>query len=305
MASPRRLGGIAHGREGSIRPPVNAIVERYDQDADEYARYWAPVLERTTERLVDYVADFAEATIRRAGHLRVVEVGVGTGSLLHAVLRRWPRAEVVASDAAAGMVEVARARLAVDLELSGEGSRVTFITAPADALPLAAASADLVLSTFVMQLVPERPAALREAGRVLDAGGRVAYLTWLDRDARQPFRPAEEFDEAVWDLEIDEPDQEDEPHAGDVASGRAATNELRRCGFVNASASEATLEYEWTPESYLDYKLNYDERFLMSLLNDAQREELERNARARLSRLRQRDFRWHAPVVFARADKPA
>ena len=287
-----------------IGRPMNAIVERYDQDADDYARYWAPVLEPTGERLIEYVADFADATLARTGRLRVVEVGVGTGSLLVAALRRWPGATIVATDAAAGMVELTRRRVSEDPELSRELGRLTFVTAPADALTVTERSAELVLSTFVLQLVPDRTEALREAGRALDGGGRVAYLTWLDRDPRQPFRPAEQFDEAVWDLNIDEPDVEDEPHAGDVPSGRAATNELRRAGFVNASASEAMLEYDWTLDSYLEYKLNYDERLRTGLLDADQRAELERNARERLSNLSPRDFRWHAPVVFARADKP-
>ena len=95
-----------------------------------------------------------------------------------------------------------------------------------------------MISTFVLQLVPDRIEALREALRVLAPTGMVAYLTWLDRDARQPFLPGEEFDEAVYDLEIDEPEGPDEPHAGDVVSGRTATNELRRAGFVKASARE-------------------------------------------------------------------
>ena len=182
--------------------------------------------------------------------------------------------------------------------------RISFVTAPADALNVPNESVDLVMSTFVLQLVPDRQAALREALRVLRPGGMVAYLTWLDRDARRPFLPAEEFDEAVLDLEIDEPEGPAEPHAGDVRSGRTATNELRRAGFIDASASEATLEYVWSLNSYLSYKLAYDELALLELLTEEQRSDLERNVRDRLSRLSAREFRWHAPVVFARALKP-
>ena len=130
---------------------------------------------------------------------------------------------------------------------------MTFLSSPGEALDIAATSVDLVMSTFVYQLVPDRIAALREAHLVLAPSGMVAYLTWLDRDARQPFLPAEEFDEAVYDLEIDEPEGTDEPHAGDVRSARTATNELRQAGFVKATAREELLQYDWTLESYLDY----------------------------------------------------
>lgn len=279
---------------------MNAIVARYDRDAADYERYWAPVLEQSTYRLLDYVADHAAATIRRTGTLRVLEVGVGTGALLLAALRRWPEATFIATDAAAGMVALARRRVA-----GAAAGRVTFHVAAADALPVGEAAVDLVLSTFVLQLVPDRLAALREARRVLVPRGRVAYLSWLDRELRQPFRPADEFDEAVWDLHIEEPEFDDEPHAGDVRSARTATNELRRAGLVNASAREDVLDYRWSLDSYLDYKLRYDETALLSVLDEAQRIELERRARERLSRLSARDFHWHAPIVFARAERPA
>lgn len=277
---------------------MNAIVARYDADARDYARYWGPVLERTSRRLVDYVDDYVA---RRDGRVRVLEVGAGTGTLALAVLERWPRASLIVTDAARGMLDLARDRLVND-ELAGE--RVRFDVAGADALPVASGSVDLVISSFVLQLVPDRPAALREAHRVLKPGGMVGYLTWLDRDSREPFLPADEFDEAVYDLHIDEPELEGERHAGDVLSARAAANELRRSRFVRASAREDELVYDWTLETYLEYKLAYDERYLLSLLDERQRLALEGNARARLSRLAAKDFRWHAPVVFASGLRP-
>jgi SAM-dependent methyltransferase len=285
---------------------MNAIVERYDRDAADYERYWAPVLRRTAAELLDYVDDFVRYVVRRDGSARILEVGVGTGSLLAAALQKWPAATFVATDAAAAMVELSRTRLAESgATRSGATTdgRIDFVVAPADALAAPDASVDLVISTFVYQLVPDRVAALREAHRVLAPGGMAAYVTWLDRDARQPFLPAEEFDEAVYDLEIDEPEGTDAPHAGDVHSRRTATRELREAGFGKASAREHVLQYDWTLDSYLDYKLAYDERSLVEMLDEGQRAELERNARARLAQLKPHDFRWHAPVVFARAEK--
>ena len=163
----------------------------------------------------------------------------------------------------------------------------------------------LLCRSFVLQLVPDRLAALTEIRRVLRPGGMLAYVTWLDRESREPFPAAEEFDEAVYDLNVEEPDDSDDSIAGDVRSPRSAADELRRAGFVRASAREETLIYEWTMESYLAYKFDYDERSLLSVLDSAQRSELERNVRERLSRLKPSDFRWHAPVVFARGFSPA
>jgi ubiquinone/menaquinone biosynthesis C-methylase UbiE len=278
--------------------PTNPIVARYDMDAADYARYWGPVLEDTARRLLDYVEPFVA---KRGGAIRVLEVGAGTGTLMLAALERWPRAEFIATDPAKGMLELARTHI---LAARPDESRVAFVPGHADALPVKAASVDLVISSFVLQLVPDRLAALREAARVLKPGALVSYVTWLDRDSRRPFIPADEFDEAVYDLEINEPEGTDEPHAGDVRSGRTATDELRRAGFTRASATEEELIYGWNHDSYLEYKLRYDERWLMESLTDEQRARLEKNARDRLGRLKERDFRWHAPVVFARASKP-
>lgn len=278
---------------------VNPIVARYDADAADYARYWGPVLEATAQRLLDYVDPFVA---RRSGAVRILEVGAGTGTLLLAALERWPRAEFVATEPARGMLNLARQRV---LAARPGESRATFVASTADSLAVDAGSIDLVMSSFVLQLVPDRIAALREAARVLKPSGMVSYVTWLDRDSRQPFIPADEFDEAVYELEIDEPEGAPEPHAGDVRSARVATDELRRAGFMRASATEEELIYGWTQASYLEYKLAYDERSLMESLDAAQAKRLEEIARKRLARLKERDFRWHAPVVFARAIKPA
>jgi ubiquinone/menaquinone biosynthesis C-methylase UbiE len=275
---------------------VNAIVDRYDAGASDYARYWAPVLEASARRLLDMVDDFVRAA---GGRLTLLDVGAGTGSLAVAAAGRWPLARVIASDAAAGMVEFARAR-----SQAGQfDGRLSFVHGAANKLPLADESIDAVISSFVLQLVPDRLAALREAYRLLRPAGRLAYVTWLDRDGDR-FEPLEEFDEAVLDLQIEEPEYDEEPHAGDVVSSAAAADQLRRAGFRRVSAREDWLAYDWTLESYLDYKLAYDERALMSMLSADQQRQLAEGARQRLARLSAADFRWRAPIVFATGTRP-
>ncbi len=276
---------------------MNAIVDGYSAGADEYAKYWGPVLEDTSARLLDEVASLVTVD-----DFRLLDVGAGIGSLALRAREKWPSAHVIASDAAAGMLAYAGQR-AIAAGADND-ALLSFVIGPAEELPMPSGSIDVAVSSFVLQLVPDRLAALTEIRRVLRPGGLVAYVTWLDRDAREPFRAADEFDEAVYDLEIDEPEESDQPIAGDVRSGRAAADELRKAGFVRVSAHEETLIYEWTMESYLEYKLNYDERSLLSSLSPEQAAELERNARSRLSRLAASDFTWRAPVVFARGFSP-
>lgn len=279
---------------------MSAIVERYDTNAADYARYWAPVLEATSRRLLERLDAFVADA---GGRVRLLDVGTGTGTLALAAAARWPEAHVIASDAAQGMLTVARSR--ADENGLAAGGRLSFVHGPADSLPVPDGSVDAVISSFVLQLVPDRLAALREAYRLLRPGGRLAYVTWLDRESREPFLPMEEFDEAVLDLQIEEPDEPAEDHAGDVVSARAASSQLRRAGFRDVSAREDVLEYDWTLESYLDYKLAYDERSLVSMLSAEQRARLEQLARERLVRLKPTEFRWHAPIVFASGIRPA
>jgi ubiquinone/menaquinone biosynthesis C-methylase UbiE len=277
---------------------LNAVVERYHLNARDYERYWAPVLEATSTTLVDYVEWYAGGP--PPGELTVVDVGTGTGTLARAVLERWPAARVIATDAAAGMVDVARQAI------GSFDDRLQLVTGPADRLPLDDGCADVVLSSFVFQLVPDRRAALREAYRLLRPGGLLAYVTWLDRDLREPFRPMEEFDEAVLALAVEEPAGDaGERCAGDVRSAQAAASQLRRAGFREVVAREDELDYHWTMDEYLEYKLSYDERPLLAALDDEQRARLEQSARERLGRLPIEAFFWHPPIVFAAARRPA
>jgi SAM-dependent methyltransferase len=274
---------------------TNPMVDRYNARARDYARWWAPVLEGATRRLIDYVEWYGGGPPPPPA--TVLEVGTGSGNLARAMLGRWPAVEIIASDVAAGMLELARTQLAEVAD-----SRIRFIEASAQALPLPAESVDLIVSSFVLQLVPDRLAALREARRLLRPGGIVAYVSWIDSDD-DDFLPAVEFDEAVLDLRIDEPSEEGGKYAGDFASPRSAAAQLRRAGFRDVVAREDELEYDWTADSYLDYKLAYDETELVAALTETQREALERGAGKRLSALAAEEFLWRPPIVYAAGRK--
>ncbi|MFI5254013.1 MAG: hypothetical protein ACHQ15_00945, partial [Candidatus Limnocylindrales bacterium] len=138
--------------------------------------------------------------------------------------------------------------------------------------------------------------ALREIRRVLRPGGRLLYVTWLEDD--RPFPPHEAFDEAVLDLDLDEPDEPEPWRAGDLPSAAFAVGQLRRAGFSEAGATSETLEHAWSPAGYLEYKLAYDEVDLVDGLSRAQRHRLAALARGRLAGLGDADFTWRAGVVF-------
>jgi SAM-dependent methyltransferase len=156
-------------RVGGDRSPEATLALVYDDGAAAYDQYWAPGLHRHARDLV------ATLPPLRAGSRRtVVDVAAGAGTLLP-VLR-----EVTGSD---GMV------LALDRSigmLRRAPADVPRFQADAARLPLADASADVVVLAFVLFMLPDARVAVAEAARVLRTGGWLLAATWgteLETDA--------------------------------------------------------------------------------------------------------------------------
>jgi ubiquinone/menaquinone biosynthesis C-methylase UbiE len=108
-----------------------------------------------------------------------LELGVGTGLGLAALVRRLPPAgRVIAVDTSPGMIRRASARIA----RRGQGGRVQFIEGDAAHVPLPDASVDTVFSSFLLDLLPRehRVQVLRESRRVARPG---ATAHWVVMDA--------------------------------------------------------------------------------------------------------------------------
>jgi malonyl-CoA O-methyltransferase len=107
---------------------------------------------------------------------RVIDLGCGTGRLLGALGVRFPRARVLAVDAALPMLQEARRR--APWWRRALGARVPALAcADAERLPLAAGSGGLVFSNLVLQWC-EPAAAFAEAARVLETGGLLLFSTY-------------------------------------------------------------------------------------------------------------------------------
>ncbi len=281
---------------------MTSIADRYDRNAELYERWWAPVLAPAAARLLERAEPWVRASLRETGTLQIVDIGTGTGALAIEAVARWPGVTVTGVDVAAGMLDVA-ARRASRLLSRAQADRIRWVEAEADRSGLVQASADLCISSFVLQLVPDRAAALREALRILRPGGRLCFVTW--QAGRDAFEPADAFDEAVYDLELEEPEYEEEARAGDLRSPRTAARELRGAGFQHVSAEAEHLDHLWTRDEYLDYKVRYDELGLMSAIDQGIAARLEQRARERLGALPAEAFRWRPPIIHARGDRPA
>lgn len=119
---------------------------------------------------------------------RVVDVGCGAGiDSLIAARMVAPDGEVIGIDMTPAMLEKAR-KAAEEAGLQSVGFRMGY----AETLPIEDGWADVIISNGVLNLMPDKQAALREMARVLKPGGHIQIgdilvQKQIPEDARQKF----------------------------------------------------------------------------------------------------------------------
>ena len=272
--------------------PITTAGRDYHRYATAYHRWWASVIAPAGRRLLDDVAAMLDGP---RAHL--IDIGTGTGTLAVAALQRWPDCRVTGVDPAPGVLAVAgnearqlgpRARRRLTL-LEGDAARV----------PLPDRAAHAVVSSFVVQLVPNRAAATREAFRLLRPGGRYAVLTW--QAGRFDFPPYLAFERALEDVGLEATvSREQRPYR----SPAGAAAELRRVGFRRVRGQIITLAHRFEADTYLAVLEGWIENELFEALDDSRRERLHRATAERLGQVARADFVWRRPLVSVVGDRP-
>jgi len=138
----------------------------FDMQAHEYDHH-AVVQKRVLERLISLLP--TAMTFER-----ILDIGSGTGALLKKMSAIYPESRLTGLDMAYGMSIESHERLAGN-------SRIEFITADAEQLPIMDESFDLVLSTSTFQWLERLEPAFSELRRVLKPGGRFCFALFGSR----------------------------------------------------------------------------------------------------------------------------
>lgn len=280
---------VAHGKIRSMTEQA----ERYDRIAEGYARWWGPIIAPSAVAVLDEVDDAVAS-----GATMLLDIGTGTGTLAIAALKRWPEVRVTAIDASSGMIAAAGAE-ADRLLTAAERSRLDLRVAFADDLGLPDGSIDVALSSFVLQLVPSRACALREARRVVGPGGVFAWVSWLA--GSEPWPPDDDFDDAL--VEVGELAREWDDRPNDLRSLSAAIAQMRRAGFADVRAEAGALVHPFDVDGYVGFMTEFDEEDLVTSLPPDVRRRFDAALRRRLGRRSRSELALRLPTVTVRGSR--
>ncbi|HET7312851.1 class I SAM-dependent methyltransferase [Salinisphaera sp.] len=143
------------------RRQQSRITREYTRLARAYDTKWSFYVDATTRSTL--------SRLNLRAHERLLDIGCGTGVLLHRLSADHPALQLTGLDPVPDMLRIARHRLAPDLELCAGW---------AEALPFMDDRFDVVVCCSMFHCIARPDIALREVRRVLEPDGRLVITDW-------------------------------------------------------------------------------------------------------------------------------
>jgi ubiquinone/menaquinone biosynthesis C-methylase UbiE len=228
---------------------------------------------------------------------RVLDLAGGTGDPGLEVARRVAPGEVVITDFAPPMVEIAR-----DFAARDGAANVTCMTADAHALPFPDASFDRVTCRLGIMFFWDSAGALAEVLRVLKPGGRAVFIVWGPPEQNEFIRL------------LTGPFKKRRPPPGvsqqfSYAAAGKLGGELRAAGFASVVEEPRTVRIAWPgpPEELWQrqYEVSAPMRPYFSSFPEAERAECVAEVVAGLrTRYDSREISAAAPIIVGVGARP-
>ena len=188
------------------------------------ANYSAQV-SRITGDAGEGLLDLIQTSLPFDSNSRVLDSGAGTGALIDRLLKRCPDVSVLAVDLSPGMLEQVEAKNLPTVE-----TKVLDATKDHVAQGLEPGSFTHVISTFMVQFIPDPQNAVTEMYRILEPGGLIGIGIWIENKVSEP-----------WDIACKNLDPDYE-RVSVAAEGAWRTTEdiehaYRKAGFIELRSS--------------------------------------------------------------------
>lgn len=149
------------------------------------AKVYAAQASTMTITAADRLIEIAHSIQPFSSESYVLDNGAGNGALTVALISRFPNAKALAADAAPGMISILKERAIPNVETKVMDACVE--NAPNG---LKNESFSHVLSTFMVQFVPQPMSVVREMYRTCTPGGMIGLGIWGEMDVKHAWDDA-------------------------------------------------------------------------------------------------------------------